>query len=96
MDPEGFPDFGPILEEACKEQLKEVLPENLLEPLQKGFSELFRLCQTPEDELILKKCFRVVRRVGIPLVKGCQCWMEVRCLKINGKNQCPVYLSTKH
>ncbi|MDP6206519.1 MAG: hypothetical protein QF457_12005, partial [SAR324 cluster bacterium] len=67
MDPEGFPDFGPILEEACKEQLKEVLPENLLEPLQKGFSELFRLCQTPEDELILKKCFRVVRRVGIPL-----------------------------
>ena len=55
MDPEGFPDFGPILEEACKEQLKEVLPENLLEPLQKGFSELFRLCQTPEDELILKK-----------------------------------------
>ena len=67
MDPEGFPYFGPILEEACKEQLKEVLPENLLEPLQKGFSELFRLCQTPEDELILKKCFRVVRRAGIPL-----------------------------
>ena len=46
MDPEGFPDFRLILEEACKEQLKEVLPENLLEPLQKGFSELFRLCQT--------------------------------------------------
>ena len=67
MEPEGFPDFGPILEEASKEQLKEVLPENLLEPLQKGFSKLFRLCQTPEDELILKKCFRVVRRVGIPL-----------------------------
>jgi uncharacterized protein YegL len=67
MDPEGFPDFGPILEEACKEQLKEVLPENLLEPLKVGFSELFRLCQTPEDELILKKCFRVVKRVGIPL-----------------------------
>ena len=67
MAPEGFPDFGAILEEACKEQLKEVLPENLLEPLQKGFSELFRLCQTPEDELILKKCFRVVRRAGIPL-----------------------------
>ena len=67
MDPEGFPDFGPILEEACKEQLKEVLPENLLEPLKVGFSELFRLCQTPEDELILKKCFRVVSRIGIHL-----------------------------
>ena len=67
MEPEGFPDFGPILEEACKEQLKEVLPEKLFEQLQKGFSELFRLCQNPKDEQILKKCFRVVRRAGIPL-----------------------------
>ena len=67
MDPEEFPDFRLIIEEACKEQLNEVLPENLLESFQKGFSELFRLCQNLKDEHILKKCFRVVMRAGIPL-----------------------------
>ncbi|MDP7500343.1 MAG: vWA domain-containing protein [SAR324 cluster bacterium] len=67
MESDDFPELGPVLEEVCREQLKQELPEALFEQMEQAFIELFQLCQNQEDETILKRCFRTIRRGGVPL-----------------------------